>query len=71
MSTAFPGTALLGVVNDIAVDGGINGSGALSGTVTNRFTLAASTAVPEPATSWLLLAGLAPLLRSRYVRKRL
>jgi hypothetical protein len=59
----FPPTALLAVVNDIAVDGGLLGFATLGGSVANTFTVAA--AVPEPASLLLLGTGLTMLSRLR------
>ena len=59
----FPPTALLAVVNDIAVDGGLSGFATLGGSVANTFTVAA--AVPEPASLLLLGTGLTMLARLR------
>jgi hypothetical protein len=56
----FAATPTLGIVNDIAVDGGLLGSAALTGSVTNSFNV-----VPEPTTGVLLATGLAWFLRSR------
>jgi hypothetical protein len=57
----LPGT-LLGIVNDIGVGGGLIGSAALTGPVTNQFsTTAAPAAVPEPATAVLVFIGLCVL----------
>ena len=56
----FAATTTLGIVNDIAVDGGTFGSAALSGSVTNSFNF-----VPEPTTGVLLATGLAWFLRAR------
>lgn len=60
---SFMSTPLLGIVNDIAVDGGLGGNASLAGGITNSFTVA--TPVPEPATVTLLATGIALLLRSR------
>jgi hypothetical protein len=62
-SLLFPPVAILGIVNDIAVDGGLFGQAALGGPVTNAFTVAA--AVPEPASLLLTGSGLLLLLRAR------
>jgi len=59
----FPPTALLAVVNDIAVDGGLSGFATLGGSVANTFTVAA--AVPEPASLLLLGTGLTMISRLR------
>jgi hypothetical protein len=59
----FASTLGLGIVNDIAVDGGLGGSASLAGSVTNSFTL--TTPVPEPTTGVLIITGMAWLLRSR------
>lgn len=64
---SFASVALLGIVNDIAVDGGLNGNAALAGGITNSFTV--TSPVPEPATVSLICTGLAWLMRSRYRRK--
>jgi hypothetical protein len=50
---AFGGVALIGVVNDVVIDGGLGGSAELA-SATNQFS-----AVPEPATGLLLAAGAA------------
>jgi hypothetical protein len=63
---SFASVPLLGIVNDIAVDGGLNGNAALRGGVTNSFTVSA---IPEPATVTLLATGLALMLRSRRRRQ--
>ena len=60
---SFASTPLLGIVNDIAVDGGLSGNAALAGGFTNTFTVA--TPVPEPTTVTLLATGMAWILRSR------
>jgi hypothetical protein len=57
----FPFVSLLGVVDDIAVDGGLAGAGSLTGSVTNQFA-----AVPEPASALLVATGICGILRSRY-----
>ena len=54
---SFASTPLLGIINDIAVDGGLGGNAALAGGITNTFTVA--TPVPEPTTVTLLAAGMA------------
>jgi hypothetical protein len=56
----FASSSLLGIVNDIAIDGGTGGSAALRGSVTNTFA-----AVPEPATLVLVGSGIALLARQR------
>ena len=38
---SFASVPLLGIVNDIAVDGGLDGNAALAGGITNSFTVAA------------------------------
>jgi hypothetical protein len=58
-SMSFPRTTLLGVVVDIAVDGGIDGSASLR-SATTQFT-----AVPEPGTLTLLGLGLLTAIRRR------
>jgi hypothetical protein len=60
---SFASVPLLGIVNDIAVDGGLNGIAALAGGITNSFTVASP--VPEPATVSLIATGLAWMLRRR------
>jgi hypothetical protein len=53
--------SLLGIVNDIAIDGGTGGSAALRGSVTNSF----AAAVPEPTTLVLVGSGIVLLVRRR------
>jgi hypothetical protein len=65
---SFASVPLLGIVNDIAVDGGLNGNAALAGGFTNSFTV--TSPVPEPATVGLVFTGLAWMLRSRYRRQK-
>jgi hypothetical protein len=60
---SFASVPLLGIVNDIAVDGGLNGNARLAGGITNAFTLASP--VPEPATVSLVAAGIVWLMRRR------
>jgi hypothetical protein len=60
---SFASVQLLGIVNDIAVDGGLNGNAALFGGITNSFTVASP--IPEPATVGLIATGLAWILRRR------
>ena len=64
---SFASVPLLGIVNDIAVDGGLNGNASLAGGITNSFTV--TSPVPEPATVGLVFTGLAWMLRSRYRRQ--
>lgn len=64
---SFASVPLLGIVNDIAADGGLNGNASLAGGITNSFTVASQ--VPEPATMSLIFTGLAWMLRSRYRRQ--
>jgi hypothetical protein len=59
-SLLFANASLLGIVNDIAIDGGTFGSAALQGSVTNTFA-----AVPEPTTAVLVASGIAVILRQR------
>ncbi|MEJ7712716.1 MAG: PEP-CTERM sorting domain-containing protein [Pyrinomonadaceae bacterium] len=54
----FPPVNRIGVVTDIAIDGGQNGSGSL-GSVTAQFQSAQP--IPEPATIVLLASGLGGL----------
>jgi hypothetical protein len=61
----LPFVKLLGVVDDITVDGGLAGTGALTGSVTNQFA-----AVPEPSSSLLVATGIFGILRARYARSR-
>ena len=67
--TIFPIVALLGVVDDIAVDGGLDGSASLHGSVKNQF-VAGANPVPEPASAVLVASGILGLLRSRARRAR-
>jgi len=67
--TIFPIVAMLGVVDDIAVDGGLDGSASLRGSVTNQF-VAGANPVPEPASAVLVASGILGLLRSRVRRVR-
>jgi hypothetical protein len=60
---SFASVPLLGIVNDIAVDGGLNGNASLAGGITNSFTVASP--VPEPATVSLVAAGIVWLMRRR------
>jgi hypothetical protein len=60
---SFASVPLLGIVNDIAVDGGLNGNALLAGGFTNVFTVASP--VPEPATVSLVAAGIVWLMRRR------
>jgi hypothetical protein len=60
---SFASVPLLGIVNDIAVDGGLNGNAALAGGFTNSFTV--TSPVPEPATVSLVAAGIVWLMRRR------
>jgi hypothetical protein len=55
-SVSFPKNGLLGIVNDIGVDGTF-GAASLNGQVTNLFDVQV---VPEPATGLLVAAGLEP-----------
>jgi hypothetical protein len=64
---AFASVPLLGIVNDIAADGGLNGNARLAGGITNSFTVASP--VPEPATVGLVCTGLAWIMRRRYRRQ--
>ena len=69
-SLAFAPNALLAVVTDIGVDGGSDGRGTLT-SASNRFTTtAAATAVPEPETALLWLAGLAACVARRRAAPR-
>jgi hypothetical protein len=65
---SFGSVALLGIVNDIAVDGGLNGLAALRGGFSNSFTVAQP--VAEPATVTLIATGLAWALRARQRQRR-
>jgi len=67
--TIFPIVAMLGVVDDIAVDGGLDGSASLNGSVTNQF-VAGANPIPEPASAVLVASGILGLLRSRVRRVR-
>ena len=64
ISLAFVSAALLAVVTDIAIDGGNNGFASLV-SASNRFQIAAVSAVPEPGAFLLLVAGLLALFGSR------
>ena len=70
--TILPTVALLGIVDDIAIDGGVDGSASLQGSVTNQFVGGANP-VPEPASAVLVASGILGLLRSRVrgVRRRI
>jgi hypothetical protein len=61
----FASVPVLGIVNDIAADGGLNGLASLRGGITNSFTVVAAQPVAEPATVTLLATGLAWALRAR------
>ncbi len=65
---SFGSVALIGIVNDIAVDGGLNGLAALRGGISNSFTVAQP--VAEPATVTLIATGLAWALRARQRRRQ-
>ena len=67
-SLAFLPAALLAVVTDIAVDGGGTGGFASLVSASNRFQIAAVSAVPEPGAFLLLIAGLLALFGSRAAR---
>lgn len=60
---SFASVPLLGIVNDIAVDGGLNGNARLAGGITNSFSV--TSPVPEPATVSLVAAGIVWLMRRR------
>ena len=60
-TTTFPPTLIMGIANDIGVDGGLFGSAAI-GTVTNQINQ-----VPEPATAALCAAG---LIAASWLRRR-
>jgi hypothetical protein len=53
---SFAATSFFDVFTEITIDGGLQGSASLDGTVSNVFGTA--TAVPEPATLLLLGAGM-------------
>jgi hypothetical protein len=67
----FASVPLLGIVNDIAADGGLNGLASLRGGITNSFTVVAAQPVAEPATVTLLATGLAWALRARARRRQI
>jgi hypothetical protein len=56
-SATFAPVNVLGVITDIGIDGGLDGSASLTG-ASNRFPGAAPTSVPEPPTALLLALGL-------------
>jgi hypothetical protein len=60
---SFASAPVLGIVNDIAADGGLSGNASLAGGFTNSFTVASP--VPEPATVSLVAAGIVWLMRRR------
>ncbi len=62
----LPSVAFLGVVDDISVDGGLDGSASLDGGVTNQFV--AANPVPEPTSCLLVATGIVGVLRVRYKR---
>lgn len=69
-NSSFPSVALLGVLADIGVDGGVIGTGALE-TVTLRFETGVTTAVPEPPSFVLFAAaGIAAWFSRRRVLAR-
>lgn len=69
-SSSFAAATFLDVDNDLFIDGGLAGSAALAGSITNLFDIQAQpTAVPEPATGLLLVTGLGAIVRRRLQRR--
>jgi PEP-CTERM motif-containing protein len=64
-SSSFGSTSLLGVIVDITVDGGTDGSAGLASATTQFTPVTQATPVPEPATLTLLAFGLAAGIRRR------